>query len=812
MKRITGMPSISVCMSMYNASAYLRECIDSVLSQTFTDFEFLIVDDGSTDDSTLIVESYSDARIRLVRNRHDYISSLNLLLEKAIGKYIARMDADDIMVKDRLQVQFDYMESHSHVDLVGSGMNYMDEMCTVYEPSITDRCLFPQDMLEDCCIAHPTVFVRSDVIRRSHLRYREEYKYAEDYRLWVEMLMNGLHLMNLKYPLLNYRVSANQISHTRCDEQAAITSRIQAELRQWIKEAKEQAIREEFRIPASKNKLTLIIPFLNEGEEVANTVRSARNTVGNRVDIIVINDCSTDGYDYESDLAGLNVSYVRNTVNIGSAASKEKGARLSVTPYFILLDAHMRFYDGRWLGRYVEELEKDDNRILCCQTKWLSKVDGTVREEHRTVTRGAFLQFDNATLMPGILWNVYRQKKLLDGDKIPAVLGATYGASKRFWNQIRGLQGLIHYGCEEAYISIKAYLMGGCCSFLEDVSIGHIYRDSAPYHQYQAENLYNYFWITHTLFPTSLRCLALGRCFRVYPELTRKLLKKMDAEHDTVQEYKSYYQKLQKRDFSFILSINDQFVASEENELGKKAGLLSNIVRFVMSDETSDLGICHGMMGKIVFLCNAFSVSHEPTIDIRATALFSMIEKYLLDCYCWNFRDGLSGIGWSLIYLQTHDFIDDIDDLLNIIDQRIICISARRIRDDSFERGIGGVMAYAAARIGYSRCKESTFPFEDDFMDELYDRAMSLKNESHLHDYRTYNYARQLAEMSARDTHWQVLRPELWEIFEFPDNVNENMKDWTISMQGCLGCGLSILLKYQKLLNAYTKKHEIKFL
>ena len=77
--------SISVCMPVYNASRYLRDCIDSILSQSFTDFELLIVDDGSTDDSVEIIRSYSDSRIRLIENKHDYIGSLNLLLQEASG-------------------------------------------------------------------------------------------------------------------------------------------------------------------------------------------------------------------------------------------------------------------------------------------------------------------------------------------------------------------------------------------------------------------------------------------------------------------------------------------------------------------------------------------------------------------------------------------------------------------------------------------------------------------------------------------------------------------------------------------------------
>ena len=103
-------PAISVCMPMYNAALHLQECLDSILSQTFGDFELLIVDDGSTDESVAIAEACSDPRVRLIKNEHDYIASLNLLLAEAKGKYIARMDADDVMMPYRLEVQYGYME------------------------------------------------------------------------------------------------------------------------------------------------------------------------------------------------------------------------------------------------------------------------------------------------------------------------------------------------------------------------------------------------------------------------------------------------------------------------------------------------------------------------------------------------------------------------------------------------------------------------------------------------------------------------------------------------------------------------------
>ena len=97
-------PNISICIPMYNAARFIKDCIDSVLSQSFQDLELLVVDDGSTDNSCDIVNSVRDNRIRLIRNQHDYVGSLNKLLDEAKGKYIARMDADDVMVTSLLML------------------------------------------------------------------------------------------------------------------------------------------------------------------------------------------------------------------------------------------------------------------------------------------------------------------------------------------------------------------------------------------------------------------------------------------------------------------------------------------------------------------------------------------------------------------------------------------------------------------------------------------------------------------------------------------------------------------------------------
>ena len=137
-------------MPVYNGAAHIRECLDSILSQTFHDFEVLIVDDGSTDDTCDIINSFGDQRIRLTQNHHDYIASSNLLLTRAKGKYIARMDSNDIMMPDRLRLQFEYMEAHPDMDAVGGCIEYFGAYQGIYKPALGDISLY--DLMNGCCM------------------------------------------------------------------------------------------------------------------------------------------------------------------------------------------------------------------------------------------------------------------------------------------------------------------------------------------------------------------------------------------------------------------------------------------------------------------------------------------------------------------------------------------------------------------------------------------------------------------------------------------------------------------------------------
>ena len=214
-------PKISIVMPVYNSSLYLGEAIESVLVQTFKDFEFIIVDDGSTDNSFNIIKEYQDERIIAHRLNHDYISSLNYGMRLALGKYIVRMDSDDKMLPHRLQTQYDYMESHKEIAICGSWIQTFGTDENTYKPDVKYRDIIC-NMITGNPICHPSVIMRADFLK-SHFYnkgkeiYDRSHIYAEDYHLWYSIISQGGRISNINEVLLMYRCSANQISRKESD-------------------------------------------------------------------------------------------------------------------------------------------------------------------------------------------------------------------------------------------------------------------------------------------------------------------------------------------------------------------------------------------------------------------------------------------------------------------------------------------------------------------------------------------------------------------------------------------------------------------
>jgi len=211
-----SVPKVTVVMPVYNAGRFLREAIDSILAQTFTDFEFLIIDDGSTDESQSIVRSYDDSRIRLVRNERNLgvARTLNKGLSLAQGMYIARMDGDDISEPERLRKQVDFFESDKQLGLCGSWALMFDR-----RPRYVERYPVGSDCIRATILfrnpfAHTSVMMRTAIFKKHGLMYNPNCLAAQDYELWSHCV-NVFRVDNIPEPLVRFRTNKFSVSHTR---------------------------------------------------------------------------------------------------------------------------------------------------------------------------------------------------------------------------------------------------------------------------------------------------------------------------------------------------------------------------------------------------------------------------------------------------------------------------------------------------------------------------------------------------------------------------------------------------------------------
>lgn len=222
---------ISVIMSVYNTNIqYLKESIDSILNQTYRKYELIIIDDGSqSEEIKEILEQYQkkDRRVEIITNDSNYglTKSLNIALEMAVGKYIVRMDSDDISYSERLEKQFLYMENHPEVTVLGSKvikfgekqknepMYYIDYIRQSYEKFLINMMFYNVGPI------HPTVMMRKSFLDEFNIRYDEEIIKAQDYKLWIDCIACGGIFYNLPQVLLNYRIHENQITSRNHNEQ-----------------------------------------------------------------------------------------------------------------------------------------------------------------------------------------------------------------------------------------------------------------------------------------------------------------------------------------------------------------------------------------------------------------------------------------------------------------------------------------------------------------------------------------------------------------------------------------------------------------
>lgn len=206
-------PCVSVLMSAYNAEKFIDEAIESILNQSFEDFEFIIVDDCSSDDTRQIIEKYStaDTRIKTIFNSTNLGQSvsLNKGIEITEGKYIARMDADDLSLSHRLKTQVEFMETNPNIAVSSAWMEtFGQENGTVRRSPVTHQEIVTELFTRNC-LWHPVAIIRKDLLDSLDLRYDPNYVKGQDYKLWTEF-SRFCELANIPKVLLKYRVHEEQ--------------------------------------------------------------------------------------------------------------------------------------------------------------------------------------------------------------------------------------------------------------------------------------------------------------------------------------------------------------------------------------------------------------------------------------------------------------------------------------------------------------------------------------------------------------------------------------------------------------------------
>jgi glycosyltransferase involved in cell wall biosynthesis len=214
-------PTISVVMPVYNAQQDLHEAIESVLDQSFADFELLIIDDGSTDESVQIIRSFEDSRIRLISQPRNLglVAALNKGLSEARGQFIARMDGDDICLPDRFVLQLQIMQDQQ-LDICGSHWAQIDEsghqLSTLYAPRLADEVI--ATLATTVPYAHGSVMIKKSFLDDHDLHYTPGF--AEDYQLWIRLLECGAKFGIADKILYLHRTHQKSITQTKYREQA----------------------------------------------------------------------------------------------------------------------------------------------------------------------------------------------------------------------------------------------------------------------------------------------------------------------------------------------------------------------------------------------------------------------------------------------------------------------------------------------------------------------------------------------------------------------------------------------------------------
>ncbi|MFC1775252.1 glycosyltransferase family 2 protein [Patescibacteria group bacterium] len=213
-------PIVTVLMPVYNGEEYLKEAIDGVLNQTFTDFEFFILNDGSTDNGENIIKSYTDPRIKLINSdkNRGQAEIINEALDIVQSKYVVRVDCDDICLPKRLQTQVDFMDKNPEIGISGTWAKVMGKQTKKYIKPPSDFEKIKVTMLFNTAMMQPSTIMRREMLDKYNLRYDKTFKYSGDYEFWTRAIQY-FPITNIKKVLFLYRMHEKSVSNLYSDIQ-----------------------------------------------------------------------------------------------------------------------------------------------------------------------------------------------------------------------------------------------------------------------------------------------------------------------------------------------------------------------------------------------------------------------------------------------------------------------------------------------------------------------------------------------------------------------------------------------------------------
>lgn len=509
-----NIPTFAIIIPVYNeAKNGLRESLESICAQTFTDWVCYIMNDCSTDNTNDICLEFvdKDPRFKYIESKFKHYdpndestikdkdmsgisNMINLGISVSLSKYIIRHDGDDEMLPNRLQTTFDWMETHPDVDLAGFPLIYNNQLYNLSGGNgdgTKDKLIDNYKMIQQGYKPyHPTLCIRRDTtFKKINFAYRQVFDGCEDTSLYYHCLSHGCKIV---------------LADT---EPVEIYKTFKQHNNQYMIHDRLLDVYDNYKNKHYNpdNEFTVIITFKNEGMEVEKTIISLLFNDQN-INIILIDDGSDDDFNYKELADIFGCFYYKNEVSMGCAGARDVGVKFVNTPYFMLMDAHMRFpiTDRDFSKRFVKKLKENENQIVFCNTNIMGS-DTDEDALFRHYTNEDCIATPHGSAAVGACYNMEHKGndwagdwcyKIIDDEnheiynnktdtelcvETVSLMGATYATSVNWWNKIGGLKGLYMYGHDEPLMSLKTYILGGKCVCFKNYAIGHLYRNKAVY-------------------------------------------------------------------------------------------------------------------------------------------------------------------------------------------------------------------------------------------------------------------------------------------------------------------------------------------